>query len=831
MAYRHNDSLKPKKYILDFSVELDRFTFYGKEEFQFSVEEECTILRLHCEKLEIKSLALQQGSEAVEVSFSCEDGMLNVNSSIPLKGNAYRLLVSFSGKLNDDLSGFYRSKYTASSGDTKYLATTQFEAPYARKCFPCIDDPGFKAEFSVTLNIPIGLTGLSNMPVNSEEICGERKRITFETTPPMSTYLLYMGVGEFDYIEEKRGERTLRVYGVNGRSQQGTFALTFAADTLEFFEEYSDVAYPLPKLDLIAIPDFSAGAMENWGAITFREVLLYVDEKETSLFTKKRVAEVIAHELWHQWSGNLVTMKWWDDLWLNEAFATFIAYKAVDTFYPEWNIWDEFLDADTKRAFEMDMLSSTHPISVPVKTPNEVEEIFDHISYGKGGSVLKMIEDYIGNDSFQKGVSAYLKNFAYKNAEAEQLWDILEQHSGQPVKDVLLAWVTIPGFPLVSVTETEDGVSLRQECFQVGNSDTERKWPIPLTWMSDKEAGSLLFREKTASISVSDNYIKCNHAQTGFYRTLYQKKMYETFGLVMNENNISIYDRWGLLDDLWACVFAGHTSLSTLLDFLDCYKLEKAGFVLREIEDIIDTITLLLQLPDKGKVLYNRYCSPFTDAFARVGFDSVANEVPEIRALRPPAIKYLIKAGNNDVIEKACTLCQNYFADGTINPDIRSACLSALAYLGTRRNYEAMRTAYENKNGIEEKLVLLAAMGQFEDKDLLTEYLNYSLTSAVRRQDLGRVFSAASWNAVCPAIFFEWVRTNWEKLSHLRESHFVFMRLLETVITTAPDTAVLSAVRQFIDNNCEGFKKTRANAFEKAGLYIRFRERESAVDL
>ena len=448
MSQRLALTVQPKSYNLHFGVDFEQFIFTGKQNILIEITEPQPLLRLHCVELTVTELSLLSHNGTVPVTFSLSDGELLINSNQLIERGEYQLHLSFTGKLNDDLSGFYRSRYIDNDGQEAYIATTQFEAPYARKAFPCFDEPLFKATFTVALDIPKHMIAISNMPIESQSVNNSRKTVLFAPTPPMSSYLLYMGAGDFDYIEQIKDGRTIRIYGVNGNSSKGAFALQFAADSLDFFEQYSGIQYPLPKLDLLAIPDFAAGAMENWGACTFREVLLYVDEATTSLTTKKRVAEVIAHELWHQWSGNLVTMKWWDDLWLNEAFATYQAFRAVDHFYPQWHIWDDFIDGDTNAAFGMDMLSSTHPIAVPVHTPEEIEEIFDHISYGKGGSVLRMIEGYIGEEAFRKGVSAYLKKFTYQNAIAEDLWDTLEQNSGLPVKDILISWIIKPGFPI-----------------------------------------------------------------------------------------------------------------------------------------------------------------------------------------------------------------------------------------------------------------------------------------------------------------------------------------------------------------------------------------------
>jgi tricorn protease interacting factor F2/3 len=826
MSERLPHTVFPVNYALSFDVDFEQFIFTGKAEITIEVQQSVPLLRLHCEDLTISEIALHNDIRSFEVLFELLEGELHITPVLPLEPDSYSLLVVFSGKLNDDLCGFYRSRYTGNDGREAYLATTQFEAPYARKAFPCFDEPAFKASFKVTLTIPENMTGISNMPVESETLCNGRKSIKFVPTPPMSTYLLYMGAGNFDFIEEIRNGRSIRVYGVNGKSQQGTFALKFAADALEFFENYTEVPYPLPKLDLLAIPDFAAGAMENWGAITFREVLLYVDESTTSLTIKKNIAEVIAHELWHQWSGNLVTMKWWDDLWLNEAFATYQAFKAVDNYFPQWHILDDFIDGETKAAFSMDMLSTTHPIAVPVYTANEIEEIFDDISYGKGGSVLRMIEEYIGIEPFRKGVSAYLQKFSYKNAIAEDLWETLELYSGSPIKDILISWITKPGFPLLKVSRKESSVYLTQQLFTARINASSSPWPIPLTWISQNGSDELLFNTNECTIPAVGSFIKFNKSQSGFYRTRYDKQMYTGLMHPVKNRQLHEYDRWGILNDLWACVFAGHAALSDLLELMDWYDTEDHLFVLRELFSQCREISQHLRFADHGRSLFNRYRAPFLNVLKNLGWQPDDQENACEKQLRPIAIEFLIRSGDEGVKQNAFDKALVYLENGLLEPDLRASCLGAVADEGRRDLFNKIKKAYEERSNTEEKLSLLGVLSEFTDTALLTDYLDYSLTENVRRQDLRTVFSRAGRNPGAPDLFFDWVRQNWEKLHELRKSHFVYMALLQALIITAPDESTLNSIVDFLSENSDGFEKTRAKAIEKAQLSIAFKNRE-----
>lgn len=341
-------------------------------------------------------------------------------------------MIEYDGEINDKMKGLYRSKYLGPEGDERYAAVTQFEATDARRCFPCWDEPAIKATFDITVTVPQDRIALSNMPVESENDEGNSRIVQFRTTPIMSTYLVAIVVGEFDYVENTSKDGVLvRVYTPVGKKDQGLFALEVATEVLPYYKDYFNIAYPLPKIDLIAIADFSAGAMENWGLVTYRETCLLVDPKNTSANTKQWVALVVGHELAHQWFGNLVTMEWWTHLWLNEGYATFVEYLCVNRLFPEYDIWTQFVvetyirflfrilskynfEDDFQfiffkfRALELDCLKNSHPIEVPVGHPSEIDEIFDDISYSKGASVIRMLHRYIGDDDFRKGMNIYL---------------------------------------------------------------------------------------------------------------------------------------------------------------------------------------------------------------------------------------------------------------------------------------------------------------------------------------------------------------------------------------------------------------------------------------
>ena len=394
----------PTNYKLTFEPDLKKFTFDGLESISINCKKPTNIITMHCAEIKITSCVVKSGKKIIKSSPKLDEKKeeLQIKLAEKIRGSCV-VELEFQGILNDRLLGFYRSKYEQ-NGKTKYLATTQFEAADARRAFPCWDEPEAKATFEISIIAENKFTAISNMPVNSKKKSGSKTIYNFQKTPLVSTYLIYLGVGEFEYLTGKAGKIQIRVVTTKGNTSRGKFSLDLGKKLLISYEKYFGIKFPLPKLDLIAIPDFAAGAMENWGAITFRETILLYDPKTSSTRTKQFIAEVISHEIAHMWFGNLVTMKWWNDLWLNESFATFMATKFVDKFYPEWDLWNQFVEDAMNVAMSLDSLKTTHPIDVKVNSPAEIREIFDAISYDKGGCVLAHVRKLCWRAKFSKRI-------------------------------------------------------------------------------------------------------------------------------------------------------------------------------------------------------------------------------------------------------------------------------------------------------------------------------------------------------------------------------------------------------------------------------------------
>merc|ERR1719245_2621447 len=517
------------------------------------------------------------------------------------------MFCAFTGCLNDKMKGFYRSKYTTPAGEERYAATTQFEATDARRCFPCWDEPAIKARFSISLVAPKDRTVHSNMPEESDSKEGggdadlaemakdtvddKSRLVSFSESPIMSTYLVAIVVGEFEASETKTKDNiTVRCLTPMGKVEQGRFALEASKRALEYYTEFFNVPYPLPKYECIAIADFECGAMENWGLVTYRESCVLVDPANTSSASKQWVAIVVDHEMAHQWFGNLVTMEWWTHLWLNEGFASFMENECTNALFPEFDIWTQFVSGTLIAALELDALENSHPIEVEVGHPAEVDEIFDNISYNKGASVIRMLHNFIGNEAFKQGMKHYLTTHSYQNTQTEDLWASLETASGKPVGKVMTTWTSQMGFPLIRVDSKLDGstriLTLTQEKFNAdGTSTPGALWNVPIKIMkSNKEVIEVLMEQKELIVKLENvqesDWYKVNPDFYGYYRVQYVnendvKNLKPAFeAKVLNE-----VDRLSLVDDMFALVQAGKADTVDVLELMKSFKTNETSYV------------------------------------------------------------------------------------------------------------------------------------------------------------------------------------------------------------------------------------------------------------
>jgi aminopeptidase 2 len=556
------------------------------------VNEDSTSIALNTNELTIHSTTVTADEKVVSDSPTLSHDKDSETTTVSFeptisKGSKAKLTMTFSGILNDNMAGFYRSSFKAEDGSTTYMATTQMEPTDARRAFPCFDEPALKAKFTVTLVADDKMTCLSNMDVASEKTVdskvsgGKRKAVTFNPTPLMSTYLLAFIIGELHYVETNSFRVPVRVYAPKDRDiEHGRFALDLAAKTLAFYEKTFNSDFPLPKMDMVAIPDFSAGAMENWGLITYRVVDVLIDEKSSGAAVKQRVAETVQHELAHQWFGNLVTMDFWDGLWLNEGFATWMSWYSCNVFYPDWKVWEGYVTDTLAGALSLDSLRSSHPIEVPIKRADEINQIFDAISYSKGSSVIRMISKYVGEETFMEGIRRYLKKHAYGNTETGDLWAALSDASGKDVGKVMDIWTKKVGFPVVTVTEGSDSIHLKQNRFlrtaDVKPEEDTTLYPVFLGLRTKEGVNEdLTLFDREANFKVKDlDFFKLNADHTSLYRTSYTPERLRKLGLAAKEGLLTVEDRAGMIADAGSLSASGYQKTSGILSLLESFKNE-----------------------------------------------------------------------------------------------------------------------------------------------------------------------------------------------------------------------------------------------------------------
>ncbi|TAJ35068.1 MAG: M1 family peptidase, partial [Nitrospirae bacterium] len=593
--YRLPRLVVPTRYNLRLEPDLSACTFTGTETITVTVQEATAEIVLNAAELEITEAVIERDGGAshrasVDLNEAAERCRLRFPS--PLIPGTWFLRLSFKGILNDKLRGFYRSTYQDSDGRRQGLAATQFEATDARRCFPCWDEPDLKAVFAATLAIDPALTAVSNTAVQSERIEQDKKIVQFRDTIVMSTYLVAFVVGKLEATEPVLvGKTPLRIWCVPGKRHLAAIGLEIGAFSLGFFEDYYGLPYPSDKLDLLAIPDFASGAMENLGAITFRESALLVDGQTATHAEIERVADVVAHENAHMWFGDLVTMSWWNGLWLNEAFATFMEMLAVDAWKPEWQRWTSF-GVSRAAALSVDGLHSSRPIEYPVRAPREADAMFDVLTYEKGASVLRMLEQHIGPTVFRDGVRLYLRHHAYRNADTGDLWAALGQAARQPVPGLMDGWIFQSGYPLVSVSlhQVNGGSRLvfKQERFtylpasalppSAGgtshaalNREQERQWQVPIQIRIHSRGNTgthrLLLTERETSLPVPEGFesVLVNEGGHGFYRVSYAPDLLGRL-LHLVPDGLAAVERFNLINDAWAATIAGLIPAGDYLD-------------------------------------------------------------------------------------------------------------------------------------------------------------------------------------------------------------------------------------------------------------------------
>jgi len=828
----HVKPITPVNYELEFEPDLKNFTFKGKESTAINCESYTDKIILNAIELEIKSCIVKIQNKILKPKKICllpEERELKIILPQKIKGKA-TIHFDYTGILNDKLIGFYRSEYEV-KGKTKYLLTTQFENQDACRAFPCWDDPSAKATFDITIITDSNFTAISNMPVKSKKKAGRKTIFKFEKTPVMSTYLVYLGVGEYGFKSKKTkdGRVEIRFISPPGNEKKGDFALNLTEKLLKEYEKYFGIRYPLPKLDLIAVPDFDSSAMENWGAITFREAVLYYDPKTSSTDTLQYNATTISHEIAHQWFGNLVTMKWWNDLWLNESFATFMATKFVNKFRPEWDLWDQFIGDDMHKAMELDSLKTSHPIDVPVTNPSEIDEIFDAISYEKGGSILRMLEKYVGEDIFQKGLKCYLKDFKYKNAAGDDLWKAISRVSNKPgVRKMVNSWINQVGFPLVTVKKQNSKLLLKQERFlRLPTKPQRTTWQIPISIGLKKELSNKLMKKKSYTIPLKQNSCVVNYGRTGFYRVKYDEDILFDLKSLIENKEISHIDRWAIQYDLFALCMSGNESVKNYLSFSDAYYEEDNYLPLMNIARNLNFLFSLTFFEGFNAEIREYATNHLRKILEMLTWDQKNHEKVTHKLLRSYAIESLGKMEDEEVVSEAKKKFKQFLKNpNSILADLLEPIFIIMAWNGDKNTHEKLTSLYKKAKTQEEKVRFLTALSYFKDKKLILKTLKFSLSDAVRTQNMDIPIVNVAENPYGKKILWLWLNENWKKLTKKAgQGNSVLKRVVKTVSQITDDSMIIEVKDFFKKNPVPGTEKTLLQALERVQIYSKFLKR------
>ena len=612
----------------------------------------------------------------------------------------------------------------------------------------------------------------------------------------MSTYLLAFVVGDFDYVESKTIEGILtKVYTSKSKPQQGQFALEVATKVISYYNQYFKISYPLPKMDLISVADFAFGAMENWGLVTAREICLLVDPENTSAIRKQKIALVVGHEIAHQWFGNLVTMKWWDDLWLNEGYASFVEFLSVDYLFPEYDIWTQFVTDTYMKALELDALQNTHPIQVPINHPSEIDEIFDEISYNKAASIIRMLHSYIGDDHFKNGMNLYLNRFSYSNAQTEDLWMALEEISDKPVKLIMSTWTKQKGFPILDVShhwqENDLVLTILQKTFIAdGSSDPENSlWMIPLqissAQSSEREVFSSIMNERKKVFvlknTTKNTWIKVNPGTVGFYRTRYSSDLLELLIPAIKNWELPPLDRLGILNDMLAFAQAGQTSTIEVLKLLQAFQFEVNSTVWSSIINCLDKIGLLVDNLDIEKPFKKFSRSLLHNINSRLGWDPKPNENYLDTILRPAILEKMVLLEDEDTISEAKKKFELHISgENVLLPDLRDAVYKAVLSMGNIETVETIIKLYKESH-MQEKFRILKALGVVKEECLLVKVLDFVMSEEVRSADTIYGISSVTTFYKGRMLAWEYFKKNWSLFLERYKGGYLLPRLVKIV--------------------------------------------------
>ena len=836
--YRLPRNVAPRHYRIRIEPDLESATFTGMEVVTVEVVEPTDRVMLNAIELDIHEAWLDRGGEGrvhavVEYDEPAQRAALNLAE--PLTAGRWELRCRFSGILNDQLRGFYRSTFTDMDGQEQVIATTQFEATDARRAFPCWDEPDFKATFGITLVVPDHLMAVSNGAEIQRGPSGSGKvAVTFADTIEMSTYLVAFVVGPFEATEPVDVSGVpLRIVAPRGKKHLTGFALGCSRFCLDYLASYYGIPYPGDKVDMVAIPDFAFGAMENLGCITYRESALLLDEATATSGEKMRVLDVIGHELAHMWFGDLVTMKWWDGIWLNEAFATFMEMKATDAYRPGWKRWLEFAAVERPWAFKVDELAGTRPVEFEVRSPEDAEAMFDALTYGKGSAVLRMMEQHIGEKPFRHGVGSYLGAHSYANAETRDLWRSLDEASGRPVGEIMDTWILQGGYPQVRVRSVEGGVSLEQRRFLIipdRSDSTTWKVPVQIRGMAGGEPlrAKVLLDGPKALVPVGGavDWVIANAGGHGFYRCLYEGPLLAA--AVERLDELDPLERFTLVDDAWAFVESGQAGVASFIGLAAAFVDETEQAVWGALLGGAGGIGHHL-VTDEVRSRFEGWVSDLLAPVAdRLGWVPADGETDLVRRLRGRTISALGRLANvPEAIEQARRTYEQLVSDPTgVDPEVGTAALFVCASHGDADTYRAYLARHKQAGNPQDAMKYLRALASFDDGEAVDRTFGLIEDGTIRNQDTTWVLARMLANRVSGPYAWTRLRDEWSGVAGSLPP-MTHSRMVEALPALSHPDLAADVEAFFAENPLPHATKALQQKLERLRALVMMRERET----
>nr|AJD23199.1 aminopeptidase 2 [Onygena corvina] len=846
-------NVKPLHYDLTLEPNFEDFSFKGSVQVDIDIVEDTTSITLNALDLTIDYAAVKvngaetPASKPISYNKDAQTATITLGEKVTA-GSKATLNLRFTGTLNDNMAGFYRCAYKDADGNQKFMASSQMEPTDCRRAFPCFDEPALKAQYTVTLIADKDMTCLSNMNIESETevkstmVSHPRKAVKFAKSPLMSTYLVAFIVGHLNYIETNAFRVPIRVYATPDQNiEHGRFALDLAAKTLAFYEKAFDNEYPLPKMDMIAVPDFAAGAMENWGLITYRIVDVLYDEKTTGAATKERIAETVQHELAHQWFGNLVTMDFWDGLWLNEGFATWMSWYSCNVFYPEWNVWQSYVIDNLQQALSLDSLRSSHPIEVAVKRADEITQIFDAISYSKGSAVLRMISKYMGEEKFLQGVKAYIKQHAYGNTTTSDLWAALSEASGKPIDKVMDIWTKKVGYPVLTVKENKENqtITVQQNRFlrtgDVKDEDDQTLYPVVLALKGrDSIDQAAILSQRSEDIKVDLDFYKLNADHSSLFRTCYPPERLEKLGQDAKAGRLTVEDKAGMIADAGVLAASGYQKTSGSLSLLKGFDQENEFVVWNEILTRLGSIRGAWMFEDEKtkdalKTFQRSLVSQKSHELGWVFTDNDGHVLQQYKALMFSAAG---SAGDEKVVAAATDMFKRFAAGehGAIHPNIRGSVFDLVLRNGGEKEWNIVFDRYKNAPTSAEKNTALRCLGACQDPAMMQRTLALTLSDEVRIQDIYMPMSGLRSHSAGILARWQWLQDNWAGLTKRLPPAFSMLGSVIQIACASLCTAEqLKEVEQFFkDKDHKGYDRSLEQSLDairaKTGWLSRDRE-------